>query len=764
MNRQTYSYLYRNFLVIILMMMPITPRIFSQQVTVSSSIQLYGQPVEDSILVSCLNVNDTNISFSAYTSPGGDFSIPCDTGDYIIRFSYPGYFPIQYDSVALYSDRTVKDTILFPVLDSISTNTFGPGVHVVTRTLKVSEHDTLKILPGTTFRFLYNTGLTIEGTVYCTGNINNFISFTSFSNEGWNGIHVTNNAPSPFFQYIDISNASDSTFYVQSDSIYIFNALIHDMNSSSNGGGIYLEDAFASINHTTFFSNNAFEGGAIYSNNSTLNIDSCSFRSNNSTNSGGAIYSLNGSLNICNSKFIENSSDNGGALSVYDCTTDIHNSIFKANIGNSGGAIKIYFGNKPHLISHCNFLYNLSTTGSAMLIHNNNLQVHNTDFSYNGDTGSYVLYNNTALEFNVTHCNFYNPAHNFYNCPGLDGQTTQQNANGTPCDNYFNIYENPNYHSLDSGDYHLNYTSSLIDAADTSSTRYATDILGNKRLKDGDLDGSVISDIGAYEFQIDPLKVEAVIQHPATNNSNDGSIMLSVSGGMPPYSVLWQTGDTDDTLTGLSAGTYHVAIHNLVGNAFLDTFEINALAHDTTCSIHGTVKDNQGNIIESEVIAYLNDAGTFYFLKKTRVLHDGTFNIENITPGEYILKASPTGSAKETHSSSFYPEGNNMDAASRLYIQGLAYGIDMKLPDNRESKQKNVSPNPASHYIELDITESEFKNAQIQMVNTLGQKMHFSPVPRGNNTRFDIQSLENGVYFIQFIKDARIETISFIKR
>lgn len=48
--------------------------------------------------------------------------------------------------------------------------------------------------------------------------------------------------------------------------------------------------------------------------------------------------------------------------------------------------------------------------------------------------------------------------------------------------------------------------------------------------------------------------------NPSEHGQSDGVVGVTVSGGIPPYSFLWNTGETLDVLSGLPAGTYQVTI------------------------------------------------------------------------------------------------------------------------------------------------------------------------------------------------------------
>ena len=49
------------------------------------------------------------------------------------------------------------------------------------------------------------------------------------------------------------------------------------------------------------------------------------------------------------------------------------------------------------------------------------------------------------------------------------------------------------------------------------------------------------------------------------NGLSDGSIALTVNGGIPPYSYLWSDGNTNATNSGIATGTYSVDITDLNG-------------------------------------------------------------------------------------------------------------------------------------------------------------------------------------------------------
>jgi len=93
-------------------------------------------------------------------------------------------------------------------------------------------------------------------------------------------------------------------------------------------------------------------------------------------------------------------------------------------------------------------------------------------------------------------------------------------------------------------------------------------------------DGSVLADSLLYQicdaegacataqvsFQFDgSLDVNALLQQPFCPGFEDGAIALSTSGGTPPYTYQWNTGDTASTILGLGAGIYTVLVEDALG-------------------------------------------------------------------------------------------------------------------------------------------------------------------------------------------------------
>ena len=71
-------------------------------------------------------------------------------------------------------------------------------------------------------------------------------------------------------------------------------------------------------------------------------------------------------------------------------------------------------------------------------------------------------------------------------------------------------------------------------------------------------------------YQPPPLSL-SVFASPDTNNQHVGSAWAHASGGSPPYSYVWSTGDTVDSIWGLETGIYTISVRDSNGCAAIDS-------------------------------------------------------------------------------------------------------------------------------------------------------------------------------------------------
>lgn len=120
--------------------------------------------------------------------------------------------------------------------------------------------------------------------------------------------------------------------------------------------------------------------------------------------------------------------------------------------------------------------------------------------------------------------------------------------------------------------------------------------------------------------------------NPATCGNSDGSVNYVIQGGTSPYNYLWSNGQTTQTITGLSAGSYRMNVTDAIGCfSFFDALVANSngpsvsIAGYTNVSCYGL---SDGSISIS--VSGGNPPYTFYWSNGAT-----TQNISGLTAGPY---------------------------------------------------------------------------------------------------------------------------------
>jgi len=344
---------------------------------------------------------------------------------------------------------------------------------------------------------------------------------------GGGGIYFDQSSPS-------ISNCTISGnsavrgggIYCSSSSPTITNCNISRNSAYWGGGGIYCYDySNPEISNCTISGNSAGSGGGIVCHYSSPSIDSCTISGNTALHFGGGIYCLSSTPTITNCNINGNSALEGGGgivchysspsidsctisgntalhfgggiYCLYSSTPSISNcTVIGNSASNSGGGIFCYGDSNPE-ISNCAIIGNSAELygGGIYCSYNSTIDMLNTIVE--GNNGDYGIYfeGSSGSNSTITYSDFYNnESGNFYNPPWNVGIIVTVNANGDPCDAFYNIFEDPLFYST-TGDsaYYLTAHSPCIDAGDPESPL------------DPD---STIADIGVHYYDQSPPNIE----------------------------------------------------------------------------------------------------------------------------------------------------------------------------------------------------------------------------------------------------------------
>jgi len=249
-----------------------------------------------------------------------------------------------------------------------------------------------------------------------------------------------------------------------------------------NGGGLYCQDSSPTVVGCTFSGNTANYGGGMASCYGWPTVINCTFKSN-SGEEGGGLYNFGWSpITVTNCTFISNSSEYGGGVQNDGSIAVLTNCLFIANTSTFVGGGMYNLGGIP-TVTNCTFSGNSAAyQGGGMYNYSSNPTVTNC-----------ILWNDTPDEIHD------------YDAPSSSATVTYSDVQGG-WSGTGNINLDPLFVDAIGGDLRLSSGSPCIDKGsnDGVPTGITTDLDGNPRVLDGDSNGTVIVDMGAYEYLIPP--------------------------------------------------------------------------------------------------------------------------------------------------------------------------------------------------------------------------------------------------------------------
>ena len=365
----------------------------------------------------------------------------------------------------------------------------------------------------------------------------------------------------------------------------------------------------------------------------TLTEGSGTFFADWNATCGGGICVDNSSPTINNNIVIENSADYAGALGCFfDSDPEVIHNVFTDNIGNINvGGLCFFVNCNANVVG--NIISNNSaveSTGGVVIDQNSSLTLINNTISNNSAgnygggiyvaAGSNITLINTIVAGNeasigsgiyfdqpgnvdIQYCDLFNVGIEFggNGVPAWLGTTTDFNQYGSPCDDYFNIYEDPLFVGTGDDPYYLVENSPCIDAGipDTTGLNLPDyDFAGNPRLWDGRGDGFAFIDIGAYEYYtvgIDDEEIHSILDIQLSNYPNPFQSSTTIS---------FQINNEQNKQKEL-------VIYNLKGQKVKQSS-----IDDSRSSIVWDGKNDNGKTVQSGIYFYKLKSGKFEKTKK----------------------------------------------------------------------------------------------------------------------------------------------------
>jgi len=293
-----------------------------------------------------------------------------------------------------------------------------------------------------------------------------------------------------------------------------------DCQNSGRGFYFHLNETNSSILEGIKITNGLVNdfGGGIYLNTSSPTIKDCIIK-NNSTNdpgpsdAGGGIACFNANPYVISTDINENTSPQGAAIYCSGANPIFTNCEVKLNTTSAQSVIRMDY-NSNITFTDCVISNNTCPAYGVIGIYSGSALLTNCTVSYNTCTNHAItggtttsknsIFSHNTSNVGVVDCNYYAPnisysdffgntGSNFFGSlvPAGLGTISTTNLNGDPCDQYHNIFLDPQFYST-TGDsaFYLTANSPCIDAGDPASPL------------DPD---STIADMGAYYFDQTPV-------------------------------------------------------------------------------------------------------------------------------------------------------------------------------------------------------------------------------------------------------------------
>jgi len=154
-------------------------------------------------------------------------------------------------------------------------------------------------------------------------------------------------------------------------------------------------------------------------------------------------------------------------------------------------------------------------------------------------------------------------------------------------------------------------------------------------------DGNMCTSVNMYAVtQPTSIAIVDTIMNVSCNSGTDGSIALTIAGGVSPYTYLWSNADTTATISNLSAGTYNVTVTD--ANSITATGAY-VVTEPTSIQITGTATaaTTFGGADGSIDISVSGGTPGYAFLWSTAAT---TEDIASLATGTYTVTVSDTNS------------------------------------------------------------------------------------------------------------------------
>ncbi len=253
--------------------------------------------------------------------------------------------------------------------------------------------------------------------------------------------------------------------------------------------------------------------------------------------------------------------------------------------------------------------------------------------------------------------------------------------------------------------------------------------------------------------------VSALVNHVSVINGNDGSIDLTVTGGLPPFNYSWNTGDSTQDISNLTSGFYSVAISSspvcptyTYSYTILEPYDSINIVVDT---LYSNIIDTCFNFtVDSFYIAGINVQGNSVLVEwvligglDTAIL-EVTYTYSNFGSQVVVLTVNCNGAKDLTTYISY------------IYISQIYY-----VAENNEEDMIRLFPNPVSDLLNVTFENKCEQAMTLSIFSEIGKQVYFKTVAvYSDHLQINVSDLSSGFYIVRIDSgDAKPVIKKFVK-
>ena len=268
--------------------------------------------------------------------------------------------------------------------------------------------------------------------------------------------------------------------------------------------------------------------------------------------------------------------------------------------------------------------------------------------------------------------------------------------------------------------------------------------------------GSTWTKISNFPSNYEPINALAV----APSNSQ----IIYISSPQGPKKTI-NGGTSWTNITGLGSGVTYFAIHPSNPNILWATFGGYNFSKKVMKSTNGgqswtNITNTLPNLPVNCIVYENNTANGIYIGTDVGVY----YRDDNLNKWVPFMKNLPNVIVKELE---IYYAGNKIRAATfgRSLWESDLYALANSV-DNQQANQNKLKifPNPTNDIINIDMSEIEFKNIKVRILNSLGAIVKKENLSNTNMLSISVSDLQNGVYFVEIQTDNQLLFGKFIKQ